>query len=105
MTRDEHKALTVELLQIAGTENQARVSEILTNLSDDYEETLTSLETSETNVSELTKNNEALRKVNADLFLKVGNSIPNPKTEPPGDDTPPEVKTFDSLFNEKGELI
>jgi hypothetical protein len=105
MTRDEHKQIVNRLLGMVAPDHQANASELLTNLSEDYEQTLTASETATTRVEELTKNNETLRDVNAKLFLKVG-SVPNepqpsePKTEP--ERTPISI---DSLFNEKGELI
>lgn len=108
MTREEYKAKITELLGLATPENQARASELLTGLSEDYESILTASETHENRVKELTANNETLRAVNAKLFLKVGSAEPTP---PPSD---PESNpnhsdensiTFDNLFNEKGELL
>ena len=106
MTRDEHKAIIDKLMAHSTTENQAEVSELLTQLSDDYEETLTSLETSNSTVTQLTENNEKLRDVNAKLFLKVG-EIPKPENNSNNDNNVNEedAPSFESLFNEKGELL
>lgn len=107
MTRDEHRRLVNEMLGLVGADHQARASELLTTLSDDYESVLTESEGHATRVSELTANNETLRAVNAKLFLKVG-EVPN---TPPNDPTPPSDEpdtpkiTFESLFNDKGELM
>lgn len=108
MTRDEHKKIVNQLLGMATPENQATASELLTQLTDDYEQTLTSNETLTASNATLTANNEKLRSVNADLFLKVGTTQKqiHKDTTPGKDEQPDETElTFDALFNEKGELI
>lgn len=108
MKREDHKTKLNELLKLVTPENQASATEILTGLSEDYEQVLTESETAASRVSELTANNETLRAVNAKLFLKVGatdKETPHPETE---QQTPVESEnkiTFDNLFNEKGELL
>ncbi|MBQ8169057.1 hypothetical protein IJZ97_06555 [bacterium] len=109
MTRDEHKGIVNRLLGMVAADNQATASELLTQLTDDYEQTLTASEGFEANVKTLTENNETLRAVNAKLFLRVGESDPTKKKpdEPGkgGNDGDDKKLTFDALFNEKGELI
>ena len=102
MTRDEHKKAVAKLLGMVSAEHQADASELLTTLSEDYEETLTTSETSATRVSELTAKNEKLRQVNTELFLKVG--TPQKQKEDVKEESNIPDITFDSLFNEKGEL-
>lgn len=107
MTRDEHKELVNKMLAMVTPEKQADASALLTQLSDDYEETLTNYETASTNVTKLTENNERLREVNAELFLKVGRTSTKENTdEKPetGGEESPELN-YESLFNEKGELL
>lgn len=105
MKRDEHKQIINQLLGMVTPDKQATASEMLANLSEDYEQVLTANESANSRVEELTANNETLRSVNAKLFLKVG-EIPKgePATEPKEE---PEIPTIsiDSLFNDKGELI
>lgn len=108
MTRQEIKNLMNEMLGFAQAEHQARASEILTTLSDEFETVMTASEQANDRVSELTANNETLRAVNAKLFLKVGNTE-NPPA-PPSDGGSEQNHgdnniTFDNLFNDKGELI
>ena len=107
MTRDEHKAITNQLLQMVTPDQQAAASGLLVQLTDDYGGTLDSLERATADAAKLTENNEALRKVNADLFLRVGQTLPiNPKeTETPNEEQDEPKLTFDALFNEKGDLI
>ena len=106
MTRDEHKKLINQMLSMVAPENQANASEILTQITEDYEQTLTDFETATENVKELTANNENLRAVNSKLFLKVGETIKNDETmNNDVEDEPIPPPSFDTLFNEKGELI
>lgn len=108
MTRDEHKNIVNQLLGMVGADNQASASDLLTQLTDDYNTTLDSLDTANTNVTQLTENNERLRDVNAKLFLKVGEvpkGNPNKTTEKGNDGGDDKKLTFEALFNEKGDLI
>lgn len=107
MKRDEHKTKLNDLLKLVTPENQANATEILTTLSEDYEQVLTESETSANRVSELTANNETLRSVNAKLFLKVGNQMDGKENTPPNNDSSNDIPemSFDKLFNDKGELL
>lgn len=104
MTRDEHKNIVNQLLAMATPENQATASSLLTQLTEDYEQTLTDFETATDNVTTLTANNETLRKVNADLFLKVGTAVSKPNNPEKVEDPEIPELSYDDLFNEKGEL-
>lgn len=105
MTRDELKQLTQELIGFSSPEHQARTSEILTAISEGFETTLTESEQAQNRVSELTANNETLRDVNAKLFLKVGSKSSTVTDPEPPTQTDTDPVSFDTLFNEKGELI
>ena len=108
MTQGEHKNILDKLIGMVSSEHQADASELFTKLSEGYAETFTTAETAANDLEAMKDRNEKLRKVNTDLFLKVGvtneqNNIPNP-SEPPkaGGD---KKLTFEGLFNEKGELL
>lgn len=95
-----------ELLTLAGAENQARASELLSDISTNYTSLETQLGENAKTIEKLTRDNEELVKVNGRLFLKQG--IPGNTTEPqtaPGSDEPeiPELD-YKDLFDEKGEL-
>lgn len=107
MTRDEHRQVINRLLGMVASEHQATASELLTNLSDDYEQTLTVSETATLRVTELEGNNESLRKTNMQLFLRVGETEKQVTHNEEHDTGEPEAKPlpFTDLFNEKGELI
>ena len=109
MTREEHKAIIQKMLGMVTPDNQATASELLTQLSDDYEEALTQYETASTSVQELTAKNETLRDVNAKLFLKVGTTDKETHNQQQNNANAQEQNenkmTFEALFNEKGELL
>ena len=107
MKRSEHKSIVQELLGMVASDHQARASELLTTLSDDYDQTLTASEQAATNVQNLTNDNENLRKANMKLFLRVGETEKETHKEEDKSDETDEAKPipFESLFNEKGELI
>lgn len=104
MTRDEHNAAIQNIMRMIAPEHQAAASEALSALTSDYNDTLTARETAENNARNLTTDNEALRKANMQLFLKVGNTPspgdthtnPVPKEEP--------IPSFDELFDTNGGL-
>lgn len=104
MERTEHKKILQDLLKTINPENQATATELMTKLSDDYEEVMTNSENFESKNKELLERNEKLREVNADLFLKVGKRIDAPENKEDENEGGEEIPTFDELFNEKGEL-
>ena len=103
MTLEELKNFTQTLFEMVANDSQAEASKILTSISEGFESLETQINELTTAKSQLTENNEKLRAVNADLFLKVGNKEkPEEKADTFDNDN---VPSFDSLFNEKGELI
>lgn len=108
MTREEHNQIIQQMIGLVTPENQANASKLLTQLSEDYEQTLTTSETLTKNNETLTANNEKLREVNAELFLKVGTTKKdgnNENNEGQGEGEQENNLTFDALFNEKGDLL
>ena len=107
MTREEHKQVIQNLIGMIAQDHYADASEILTNLSEDYEQVLTTSETAIANAESLTQKNERLREVNANLFLKVGmqDSTVNNQEDKQQPNTEVKPLPFSDLFNEKGELI
>lgn len=105
MTREEHKKAIEKLLGMVSADHQADASELLTTLSEDYETTLTNSETVTNENTNLKANVEKLRKVNTDLFLKVGTPTKGKPTEETENKSDIPDIGFDKLFNEKGELI
>ncbi|MBO5810458.1 MAG: hypothetical protein J6R32_06480, partial [Bacteroidales bacterium] len=106
--REEVKKDLQELIKLVSPENQARTSELLTAITEDVDGVYTDLDTANTRVTEITADNENLRNTNMKLFLKVGETEKknhtDPETNPDKTDDPKPVD-FNTLFNDKGELI
>ena len=90
------------------TSKQGEATDLLTKLSEDYEEVLTNGETLTQTNKDLTERNEKLREVNSKLFLKVG-EIPNKENNNNNNNNEDNGNTeplqYEALFNQKGELI
>lgn len=82
MTREEHTKLIREIRN--SLNDEGKVTDLLTQLSDDYEATLTTVENVQSDAEAIRKANESLRDTNMRLFLKVGS---DPKDEPPIEET------------------
>lgn len=95
---EEFKAKTAEILQ--NLNDQAKVSEILSQLQTDYDATIVDVTNAKTSAEKLTADNEKLRQANLSLFLKVGEQKSADQTKPPVDNTP----KFEDLFDEQGNL-
>jgi hypothetical protein len=102
MKKEEHTALVQELRTITASEKPdvARVTEILTTISEDYGTQLAQVDDFKLKNDKLTNDNSNLQRVNMELFLKVG--TPKPQENNGGQPTP--QVSFDNLFNEKGDL-
>ena len=95
MELERHNEITQRLLEIVSSEHQETAIDLLTSLTEDYTEITGNVAKLETDVVNL-------RKSNANLFLKIGQKG-TPQEEPKGNEE--KTPTFDSLFNEKGDLI
>jgi hypothetical protein len=80
--------------------DEAKVTDLLTQLSDDYGSVTADLESTKQTAESLKTQAESLREVNMRLFLKVGNPIPVKPEHDPQEDR----LKFEDLFNEKGGL-
>lgn len=95
------------VVAIGSCDDEVQRRELLSQLSDEASKDYDNLATlTETNSSLLT-DNEKLRSANMQLFLRIGES--KDETERKKDETgikdePPKKRSFDNLFNEKGEI-
>lgn len=106
MTREEYNTKAGELMTAISAEeiDTGKVSEIAAEMREAFQLEVTRAETAEKTAEDLKRSNESLQAANMNLFLKSGEIIKAAEQEK----TPPEVdKPFDfnTLFNEKGELI
>ena len=112
MTIEEHKNIITEIA--TNLNDQAKVTSLLADLSKDYSEISSKLDTANTSVVDLTKTNEELRSANMKLFTQIGSSEqPSAVLDEPNKDNPTSESentndnkelTYENLFNEKGEL-
>ena len=110
MTSEEHTQIIQEIATNLG--DQAKVTTLLTKLSEDYTETSAKISEYDAKVPQLEQDMESLRSANMKLFLKVGAEIKDPiPPTPPTPPTPPndnggtETDPYEKLFNDKGDLI
>jgi hypothetical protein len=103
MTFEEHNKIIKDIAQ--NLSDQAKVTELLTSLSNDYNETLTTI----SSLEPLKDDNEKLRNANMQLFLQVGDTSKLASKEEVPQDTGKKEEdkkpSYEELFNEKGELI
>lgn len=104
MVKEEFLKLITD---IGSCDDEVERRELLAQLSEeaskDYDNMATLTETNET----LMNDNETLRSANMKLFLRVGeekNADEKRKDETGVDDKKIEKRSFDDLFNEKGEI-
>ena len=80
--------------------DEGKVTELLANISDGFSEVVANANTVTQTNEQLTQDNESLRASNMQLFLRIG--VPAEKDDKKQDEEP-KKKSFDELFNEKGE--
>jgi hypothetical protein len=86
MKPEEQKKILADIL--SSRDDQAKVSELLTQLSDDYGAINAESVLAKAEAEKLKKDNESLRDVNMRLFLKVGvvpAQDPDPEPDPEPD--------------------
>lgn len=108
MTKEEHAALTAQILE--NLSEQGAVSELLSQLSDDYISTLTMLEAGQAenktlkgDIDNLQDEIKKLKESNMALYLKV-TSTPKEDDSEENEESEKNDLSYDSLFNENGEL-
>ena len=104
MTREEYNTKSAELIAEMGAEqpDNGKISESLAELREAFQLEVTRAETAEKQAEELKSKNESLQAANMSLFLKSGEIIKQTEKTPEDRDKPFD---FNTLFNEKGELI
>lgn len=100
MTPEEFKAKTDEIL--SNHTDQAKVSTLLAELVEDYNNETTVKNTAQATAEKLTADNEKLRAANMTLFLRVGETKPEPDTTKGNSED--EKPKYEDLFDENGEL-
>lgn len=101
MTKEEHQEIVKQIM--GNLSDQGKVSELLTNLSEDYGVVITESETNKTLAEQTQKDMDNLREYNMKLFLKLGEQNSGIKENEQQEPQQKEL-TFDSLFDESGNL-
>ena len=83
-------------------DDTAKVTELLESVSLNYSEMTKENNTLTTNNEKLIKDNDNLRNVNMDLFLKVGNQRAESQSQE--NQSQEDRLSFDNLFDENGNL-
>lgn len=105
MNREEFNTKAVELLGAVSAENPdtGKISEMVEEMRAGFNEEFSRADSAETQRDTFKEQVESLQKANMALFLKSGELIK--ETEDLKIDKKPETVNFESLFDEKGELI
>lgn len=106
MTREEYNTKSAELITEMGAEqpDNGKISESLAELREAFQYEVTRAETAEKQAEELKSKNESLQAANMSLFLKSGEIIKQTEQQKTPEDRDKPFD-FNTLFNEKGELI
>lgn len=92
------------ITEIGSCEDDVTRRELLTQLSEDASKDYDNLSTlTETNQT-LMNDNETLRSANMKLFLRVGESKEHDEKQKEAPRKESEKRSYDNLFNEKGEI-
>jgi regulator of replication initiation timing len=100
---EEHTAIINQILE--NHTDQAQVSTLLAQLSKDYTETITEVETAKNTATKLTTDNENLRKANYDLFAQLGQRLPQKTETTPQPNTDNKALSYEALFDKDGNLL
>lgn len=100
MEKEKHLSI---VHQIRGSlADEGKVSELLTEIADDYGKVTSDLTLAQQEAARLKEANERLKEQNMSLFLKIGG---NPIEPDNGKKDPePQRLGFETLFDEKGKL-
>lgn len=101
MKKEEHTAKIMEIKEKTHDMDDGAISNLLADLSDDYGILLSKIDEINLQNEKLKNDNDNLRDSNMRLFLRVGKT-PDPEETPASEE--PKKRTYENLFNEKGDL-
>lgn len=103
LNKEDFKNLITSIKEKLDDTTQALVSEELLNVLTNYNLAIDEIDSKTKSISDLTKDNEELLKVNGKLFQKIGFEKDETETEDPKSEDE-EIK-LEEIINEKGEMI
>lgn len=101
LKKEEHTAKIMEIKEKTHDMDDGAISNLLADLSDDYGILLSKIDEINLQNEKLKNDNDNLRDSNMRLFLRVGKE-PDPDETPASEE--PKKRTYENLFNEKGDL-
>lgn len=103
LNKEDFKNLITSIKEKLDDTTQALVSEELLNVLTNYNLAIDEIDSKTQSITDLTKDNEELLKVNGKLFQKIGFEKDETETvDPKSEDE--EIK-LEEIINEKGEMI
>lgn len=102
MKPEEFSAKTQEI--VANITDQGKVTTVLAELIEDYNKVAVEIATATTTATQLKEDNEKLRKANLDLFLQIGTPATNTNNTNTNTGKENNTPTYESLFDEKGNI-
>ena len=103
LNKEDFKNLITSIKEKLDDTTQALVSEELLNVLTNYNLAIDEIDSKTQSITDLTKDNEELLKVNGKLFQKIGFQKDETETvDPKSEDE--EIK-LEEIINEKGEMI
>lgn len=103
LNKEDFKNLITSIKEKLDDTTQALVSEELLNVLTNYNLAIDEIDSKTQSITDLTKDNEELLKVNGKLFQKIGFEKDETETEDPKSEDE-EIK-LEEIINEKGEII
>lgn len=100
MKKDEHTAKIMEIKEKTHEMDDGAITQLLADLSDDYGALLSQMDEINLQNEKLKNDNDNLRDTNMRLFLRVGKPPEENQTKP----ETPQKRTYENLFDEKGDL-
>lgn len=103
MDKKEYSEKIMAIKKLTHETDDGKIADLLSELSDGYGELSASFDDISLKNEKLTHDNESLRDTNMRLFLRVGQSYPGGGNDEQLETDKPK-RSFEDLFNEKGEL-
>lgn len=103
LNKEDFKNLITSIKEKLDDTTQALVSEELLNVLTNYNLAIDEIDSKTQSITDLTKDNEELLKVNGKLFQKIGFEKDETETDDPKSEDE-EIK-LEEIINEKGEMI
>ena len=105
LNKEDFKNLITSIKEKLDDTTQALVSEELLNVLTNYNLAIDEIDSKTQSITDLTKDNEELLKVNGKLFQKIGFQKDKTETEDPKSEDEDEEIKLEEIINEKGEMI